>query len=156
MFASLPGAGPALVPRLLVAFGTRRALQMQCYGGIAPIKEASGKTKWVHFRFACPKFLRQTFHEFAGHSIRQCEWARAYYQHKRAEEKKCTMRRFARSPTNGFASFFDAGRRVSPTTSRCTCSPCAAGDLSSVLCRQPLVLSGDQLPVSKNFLENSA
>jgi transposase len=93
LFASLPGAGPVLAPRLIVAFGTRRerydsALQMQCYSGIAPVKEASSQTKWVHFRFACPKFLRQTFHEFAGHSIGQCEWARAYYQHLRDDEKK--------------------------------------------------------------------
>jgi hypothetical protein len=41
LFASLPGAGAALVPRLMVAFGTRRdrfqsAYQMQCYSGIAP------------------------------------------------------------------------------------------------------------------------
>lgn len=93
LFASLPGAGPVLVPRLIVAFGTRRerydsALQMQCYSGIAPVKEASSKTKWVHFRLACPKFLRQTFHEFASHSIGLSEWARAYYQHLRDDEKK--------------------------------------------------------------------
>ncbi len=93
LFSSLPGAGPVLVPRLIVAFGTRRerydsASQMQCYSGIAPVKEASGKTEWVHFRFACPKFLRQTFHEFASHSIGQSEWAKAYYQHLREDEKK--------------------------------------------------------------------
>jgi transposase len=93
LFASLPGAGPVLVPRLIVAFGTRRerfdsAFQMQCYSGIAPVKEASGKTEWTHFRFACPKFLKQTFHEFASHSIRWSEWARAYYQHLRKDEKK--------------------------------------------------------------------
>jgi transposase len=78
LFASLPGAGPVLVPRLIVAFGTRRdrytdAYQMQCYSGIAPVTEASGKRQWVHFRFACPKFLRQTFHEFANCSIRYSE-----------------------------------------------------------------------------------
>lgn len=93
LFASLPGAGPVLVPRLIVAFGTRRerydsAFQMQCYSGIAPVKEASGKTEWVHFRFACPQFLRQTFHEFASHSIGQSEWAKAYYQHLRDDGKK--------------------------------------------------------------------
>lgn len=93
LFTSLPGAGPVLVPRLIVAFGTRReryenAYQLQCYSGIAPVKEASGKTEWVHFRFACPKFLRQTFHEFAGHSINQSEWAKAYYEHLRVDEKK--------------------------------------------------------------------
>ena len=93
LFASLPGAGAALVPRLIVAFGTQRdryesAYQLQCYSGIAPVKEASGKTEWVHFRFTCPKFLRQTFHEFAVHSIGQSEWAKAYYEHLRNDEKK--------------------------------------------------------------------
>lgn len=93
LFASLPGAGPVLVPRLIVAFGTDRqryqsAYEMQCYSGIAPVKEASGKSIWIHFRFACPKFLRQTFHEFALHSIGQSEWAKAYYEHLRRDEKK--------------------------------------------------------------------
>lgn len=92
LFASLPGAGPALAPRLIVAFGTRRdryqdAYQMLCYSGIAPVKEASGRTEWIHFRRSCPKFLRQTFHEFASHSIGQSEWAKAYYQSQRARQK---------------------------------------------------------------------
>jgi transposase len=93
LFASLPGAGPALTPRLIVAFGTRReryqsAYQVQCYSGIAPVTEASGKSQWVHFRRACPKFLRQTFQEFADHSIGQSEWARAYYEHLRRDQNK--------------------------------------------------------------------
>jgi len=93
VFTSLPGAGEVLVPRLIVAFGTQRdryqnAGEMQRYSGIAPVEESSGKSEWVHFRFACPKFLRQTFHEFAGHSIAQSKWAKAYYDHLRQDEKK--------------------------------------------------------------------
>jgi hypothetical protein len=93
LFASLPGAGPVLVPRLIAALGTHRerygsAYEVQCYTGIAPVKTASGKTSWVHFRWSCPKFLRQTFHEFALHSIGQSEWARAYYQQQREDEHK--------------------------------------------------------------------
>ena len=61
---------------------------MQCYSGIAPVTEASGNSQWVHFRFICPKFLRQTFHEFAGCSIQQSEWARAYYDHLRNDKNK--------------------------------------------------------------------
>ena len=84
LFGSLPGAGPALVPRLIVAFGTRRerydsAYEVQCFSGIAPVTEGSGKSQWVHFRRPCPKFLRQTFHEFAFQSIRKSPWARAFY-----------------------------------------------------------------------------
>ena len=93
LFRSLPGAGDVLTPRLMVAFGTQRdryqsAYEMQCYSGIAPVTEASGNSQWVHFRFICPKFLRQTFHEFAGCSIQQSEWVRAYYDHLRHDKNK--------------------------------------------------------------------
>jgi hypothetical protein len=61
---------------------------VQCYSGIAPVKESSGKTSWVHFRRTGPTFLRQTFHEFALHSIGQSEWAKAYYQHLREKPEQ--------------------------------------------------------------------
>jgi len=66
IFQSLPGAGAALAPRLLAAFGSQRdrygsANEVQKYSGIAPVTERSGKRKWVHFRWACSKFLRQSF-----------------------------------------------------------------------------------------------
>jgi len=82
---SFPGAGQALAPRLLAAFGSRRdrydsAAEMQRFRGIAPVLERSAKSAWVHFRWACPKFLRQTFHEWASHSIGFCGWAHAYYE----------------------------------------------------------------------------
>jgi transposase len=92
IFESLPGAGAALAPRLLAAFGSQReryanAEEVQAYTGIAPVTERSGKKKWVHFRWACPKFLRQTFHEWAGHSIAHSQWARSYYQQQRERGK---------------------------------------------------------------------
>ncbi|MEX2262571.1 MAG: transposase [Bryobacteraceae bacterium] len=92
LFASLPGAGEVLIPRLIAAFGTRRerfdrAYEVQCLSGIAPVTEKSGKTEWVHFRWACPKFLRQTFHEFAAHSIGSSGWAEAYYRVERENNK---------------------------------------------------------------------
>ena len=48
LFAALPGAGPQLAPRLLVAFGEDRsryesAQEILRYTGIAPVKEKSGK-----------------------------------------------------------------------------------------------------------------
>ena len=74
LFENLPGAGPALAPRLLTAFGTDRsrhptAQDMQAYAGIAPVIERSGKSCWTHWRWNCPKFLRQTFHEFAKSTV---------------------------------------------------------------------------------------
>lgn len=93
LFEALPGAGPVIAPRLLAAFGSRRerfrdAAEVQIWSGIAPVKSSSGKSQWVHYRFACPKFLRQTFHEWAGHSIAYSPWARAYYEQQRRCGKK--------------------------------------------------------------------
>lgn len=84
-FAALPGAGPQLAPRLYVAFGSNRsryqsAEELQCFSGIAPIKKKSGQMNLTQWRWHCPTFLRQTFQEFAGCSIPQSSWARAYYQ----------------------------------------------------------------------------
>jgi transposase len=88
VFDSFPGAGPVLAPRLLAAFGSCReryatADEVQKLSGIAPVMKRSGKAESVHFRRACPKFLRQTFHEWAGHSIAFCDWARVFYQQQR-------------------------------------------------------------------------
>ena len=93
IFESLPGAGGVLAPRLLAALGSQReryanAAEVQAYSGIAPVTERSGKKKWVHFRWACPKFLRQSFHEWAGHSIAHSPWARSYYQQQRERGKR--------------------------------------------------------------------
>jgi len=92
IFESLPGAGAVLAPRLLAAFGSQRARyasaeEVQTYSGIAPVMKRSGKKKWVHFRWACPKFVRQSFHEWAGHSIAHSQWARSYYQQQRERGK---------------------------------------------------------------------
>jgi transposase len=93
IFKSLPGAGPALVPRLIVAFGSDRdrfqsATELQNQSGIAPVTQQSGKAKSVHSRHACPQFLKQTFHEFADHSRRWSPWAKAFYQSKKASGMK--------------------------------------------------------------------
>ena len=89
---SFPGAGAALTPRLIAALGTLRdryssASDLQAYSGIAPVLASSGKQHHVHCRWACPSFLRQTFHEWALHSIRYSVWAKAYYEQQRARGK---------------------------------------------------------------------
>jgi transposase len=88
LFSSFPGAGPVFAPRLLAAMGADRgrfaaASEVQQLSGIAPVMERSGKSCWVHRRWACPKFLRQSFHEYAGQSIRWSVWARAFYDQQR-------------------------------------------------------------------------
>ncbi len=78
-----------LLPHVCIAaFGERRerfqsATQLQSYAGIAPVTERSGNQCWVHWRLQCPKFLRQTFVEWAALSIPHCYWAGAYYRRQR-------------------------------------------------------------------------
>ncbi len=93
IFRSFPGAGPALAPRLLAAFGADRqrlesAGQAQAYCGIAPVMVRSGRTCQVRRRWACNTFLRRTFHEFAGLSLRKSAWAKAYYDQMRSRGAK--------------------------------------------------------------------
>lgn len=83
LLKSFPGAGPVMTPRLIAALGSQReryqsAAQIQQYSGIAPVVASSGKLRWVHWRWACPKFLCQTFHQWALHSIAYSAWAREY------------------------------------------------------------------------------
>ena len=89
LFRQLPGAGPALAPRLLAAFGERRerfpdAASLQMYAGIAPVTERSGNKSWVHWRWSCPSFLRQTFVEWVPQTINRSFWAKAHYDSCRA------------------------------------------------------------------------
>jgi len=93
IFDSLPGAGDALVPRLIAALGTQRerfqsAGEIEALTGIAPVVRQSGNTRSTHCRQAYPHFLRQTFHEWAAHSIMKSEWARAYYEQQLARGNK--------------------------------------------------------------------
>jgi transposase len=90
LFRQLPGAGPQLAPRLLVAFGDNRerypdATNLQKYAGLAPVKEKSDRQLWVHWRWNAPIFVRQTFVEWAGQTVVYFDWAGAYYaRQKRA------------------------------------------------------------------------
>jgi transposase len=93
VFRSLPGAGAALAPRLLVAMGSHLeryadAAQIQSYSGIAPVTKQSGRSKVVQRRRACPRFLRQTFHEFADHARLYSQWSGAYYRMQRDRGKR--------------------------------------------------------------------
>ena len=92
LFESLPGAGEVIAPRLLTAFGSDRsrhptAQDMQAYAGIAPVVERSGKDCWTHWRWNCPKFLRQTFHEYAKSSLPYSVWAKAFYELQKSRGK---------------------------------------------------------------------
>lgn len=86
--------------RILAALGDDRsrfasAEQLASATGIAPITTQSGKQRYVSSRWACSKFLRQTFHEFAGLSITKSRWAKAFYQSQLAHHKSPQVARRA-------------------------------------------------------------
>jgi transposase len=92
IFRHLPGAGPVLAPRLLASLGSERerfaqAKNLQSFSGIAPVTKQSGGKCYVHRRYLCPKFLKQSFHEYAKESILHSRWAAAHYWQQR--QKGC-------------------------------------------------------------------
>ena len=93
VFSSFPCAKDVLGPRLLAAFGEDRshfesALDVQTLFGIAPVIVRSGQSRVIQKRKACPKFVRQTFHEYAGQSIKKAGWARTLYKQLRQRGMK--------------------------------------------------------------------
>lgn len=89
---SFPAAGPVFAPRLLTAFGEQRerypnADAIQRYAGVAPVTARSGNSCWVHWRWSCPTFLRQTFVEWAALTIPRSFWANAFYRQQRSAGK---------------------------------------------------------------------
>ena len=92
VFASLPGAGKRLAPRLLAEWGDDRgryqdASSVQALAGTSPVAFQSGNFAKAHRRYACNKVLRNALHQFAWQSTRREPWALAYYQRKRQEGK---------------------------------------------------------------------
>ncbi len=92
LFAALPGAGEHLAPRLLLAFGEERtrfssAQDLMQYAGIASVTKRSGEKDWVHWRWSCPKFLRQSFVEWAEQSRQHSFWAKAFYEAQKRKGK---------------------------------------------------------------------
>ncbi len=90
LFASFPGAGPVLAPRLLAALGEQRArfetaTDLQKYASMAPVTERSGHSNGVHGRWGCPTFIRQPFVEWAALTTPHSFWATGLYQHQRSE-----------------------------------------------------------------------
>jgi transposase len=119
LFRDLPGAGDQLAPRLCAAFGTLRHLypepaSLQKQAGLAPVREKSGNQLWTHWRWQAPKFLRQTFVEWAGQTVMYSPWAKKYYQRMTNKGKKhaIILRRWHSS---GCASFGSPGKNADPT-----------------------------------------
>lgn len=89
-YEALPGVGPCLAPRLLVALGEDRkrfnnAAELQAYSGVAPVTVSSGQKTWIHWRWHCSKFIRQSIIEWAAKSAKSSYWASLYYDKQRAK-----------------------------------------------------------------------
>lgn len=52
---------------------------------MVPVTKASGKSRVVHFRFACNKELRYALYWFAFNSLNRSQWAKTYYRKQRAK-----------------------------------------------------------------------
>lgn len=77
---------PSLWAELGDASGRWQSFQhLQAQAGTVPVTERSGKSQCVRFRFACNTHLRYAVYWLAFLSLRQSEWARAYYQKQRAQ-----------------------------------------------------------------------
>lgn len=88
IFASLPGTGALLAPKLMVMFGDHRdrlptAAMIQALAGTCPVTVKSGKRHFVRFRRACNRTFRQTAQQYARASAKQSPWACAYYDNAR-------------------------------------------------------------------------
>lgn len=85
---SLPGAGKVVGPRLICAMQAnlpqcRNAAELSSYSGIAPLRQKSGNSSRISKRFRRPKFLHQTFIEWAKCSVKYSKWAKAFFDHRR-------------------------------------------------------------------------
>jgi transposase len=84
---ALPGAGPILSPRLLVALGQFAdncpcAEDLAAAVGIAPVTDQSGRMRKVYRRLRCDKHTRQTFVEWVKEACKHSVWSAAYVQRR--------------------------------------------------------------------------
>jgi transposase len=99
IFASLPGAGPKMAPRLLSELLALRSLAehpqaLQCLAGMAPVSYQSGKVSVVYLRRQCNRPLRHTVHLWADLSRHYCDWAQIYYatHRQKGQSHACALR----------------------------------------------------------------
>lgn len=89
IFTSLPRSGTVRAARLLAEIGDCRGRfptpeSLACLAGVAPSTRQSGKVKYVGFRWAADKQLRDAVCDFAGDSRRGNPWAADLYNRARA------------------------------------------------------------------------
>ena len=91
---TLPGIGDRLAPELAATLGPRpdsgphqfaTRQHLERLAGCVPITRQSGAYKHVSFRRACDRRLRRALRDWAQASLICCRWARAYYEHHKAQ-----------------------------------------------------------------------
>lgn len=99
IFASLPGAGAKLAPRLLSELLVLPVLAeqpqtWQCLAGMAPVSYQSGQVSIVHLRRQCNRFLRHAVHLWVDLSRHSCDWAQIYYaaHRQKGQSHACAVR----------------------------------------------------------------
>lgn len=91
LFKTLPGGkSGTTVPKLWAELGDAKNRwqsfsHLQAEGGGVPVTKSSGKSRVVHFRFACNKYLRHAIYWVSFNSLNRCEWANKYYRDQRAK-----------------------------------------------------------------------
>jgi transposase len=118
IFDSLPGAGAVLAPRLLAVFGSKRerydsARELQCYSGITPVTEKSGKMNGSIFAGPAPSFYAKAFTNGRGTPSRTRCGHEAITNNCAAGARDTTPR-CERWPSNGFAWYFVVGKMGLP------------------------------------------
>lgn len=130
LFAGLPGAGPALRPRLIVAFGTLReryssAAQLQSYSGIAPVSRAGAPSGFTSGGPAQNFYDKRSTNSPGSRS--RVQPGRGLITICRKAGKRDIMPPCEPWPGNGFGCCSGAGKIASPTTNRLICG---AGETS--------------------------
>jgi transposase len=88
---TLPGAKTGtIVASLWAELGDAKSRwqsfrHLQAEAGMVPVTKASGKSRVVHFRFACNKMMRHLAYWLAFVSINRSQWANHYYREQRAK-----------------------------------------------------------------------
>ena len=104
VFASLPGAGKILAPKMLALFGDNKDRfetyqSVQCYAGTSPVTAQSGKSFYsVKMRRACNKTFRDVLYKFSFCTISQEGWSAQYY--KQLKDKGHSHSRAIRALSN--------------------------------------------------------
>jgi transposase len=127
LFRALPGAGAALAPRLLVAFGERRerypnAAALQKYAGIASVTERSGNKSWSIGATLAPSSCGRL--SSSGSDKRSLDPSGLVHSIKAVAPAACATRlRFAHWLSSGSESSTAAGSNRPPTMKPATYSP---------------------------------